>query len=525
VFIPGGTSESSSGIFLSAGMKKILSGIVIGTLGLAVGCGSSNSSSGTGPFSNRSLSGSYVCRISGNDSFIDSNNNVQSESYTETLVFIADGAGKLTGKEDFNSSLPSVGFIAGTAFTGTYSVGLDGNGSITINFSAPSTGQINLSITMQNTSKFYAVEADAFANFSANASGEGVKQASTSFSSAPTGTFVTRVHQVFPSTVSSASVGLLSSSNGTAVTGTLDVLRNDALLPQLLVSGNFTAPDSSGRGTLVYADNASSPVTTHYQYYEIDANTFWLMGSDPTFLGTGSAEMQASGSLNLSGNYAFGSNGDTDSTIGGVRTVGVFTASGGTITGGKLDSVQDGTSLFFNQDFTGTYTQGSNGRVQVTLVPIGATSVMIPEVFWMVSPSRAFFLVDANNKVEDGRLDVQQQSTFATVDVKDQYALVMDGYNSSNLLTRIGTLISDGKGNLQLNEEANSFTGSLPGLINDPGTLPGNYTVDGNGRVAAAVSSLSSNLVIYMVAPGQGYILQNDPGTEISGKVTLQTSP
>src|SRR5947209_7253977 len=250
------------------------------------------------------------------------------------------------------------------------------------------------------------------------------------------------------------------------------------------------------------------------------------MGSDSTFLGTGSAEMQASGNLNLSGNYAFGSSGDTDSTIGGVRTVGVFTASGGAITGGKLDSVQDGTSLFFNQDFTGTYTQGSNGRVQVTLVPSGATSVMIPEVFWMVSPSRAFFLVDANNKVEDGTVDVQQQSTFATADVKGQYALVMDGYNSSNLLTRIGTLISDGKGNLQLNEEANSFVpGNLPGLINDPPTLPGNYTVDPNGRVSATISSVSSNLVIYMVSPSQAYILQNDPSTEISGTLQLQTSP
>jgi hypothetical protein len=250
------------------------------------------------------------------------------------------------------------------------------------------------------------------------------------------------------------------------------------------------------------------------------------MQSDPTLLGTGRAEAQASGALTLAGNYAFGSRGDTDTSIGGVRSVGVFTASGGSITAGKLDSAQDGTSIFFNQDFTGNYTQGSNGRVQVTLIPSGGTSVMIPEVFWMVSPSRAFFLVNANNKVEDGTVDVQQQSTFAAADVKGQYALVMDGYNASNLLTRAGTLISDGNGNLQLNEEANSFVpGSLPGLINDPPTLPGNYTVDPNGRVSATISSVSSNLVIYMVSPSQAYILQNDPSTEISGRLQLQTSP
>lgn len=522
--IPDGASESSCGIFPSKFTKTILLGGLLTVLALAMGCGSSGTSGGTGPFSTSSLSGSYVCRLSGSDSFIDTNNNLQTESYMETLVFKADGSGKLTGTEDFNSNLPSFGFTAGTAFTGSYSIGRDGNGSMTINFSAPASGQINLSITMENTSKFYVVEADGFANFSANAAGEGVKQAGSAFTAAPTGTFVTRVHQVFPTTVSSATVGVLTSTNGTNVTGTVDVLRDDTLLPQLtLTSGSFSAPDASGRGTLVYTDNASTAVTTHCQYYEIDANTFWLMESDSTFLGTGSAEMQAGGALTLAGNYAFGSSGDTDATIGGVRSVGVFTAGSGAITAGTLDSVQDGGSIL-NSSFTGTYTPGAKGRVDVSLTPSGGAA--IPEVFWMVSPSRAFFLVAATNKVEDGTIDLQQQNTFTTTDVKGQYALVMDGYNPSNLLTRIGTLISDGNGNLNLTEEANSFVpGSLPGLINDPPTLSGNYTVDATGRVTAAINTLSSNLVMYMVSPGQAYILQNDPGVEISGKVTLQTSP
>jgi hypothetical protein len=43
--------------------------------------------------------------------------------------------------------------------------------------------------------------------------------------------------------------------------------------------------------------------------------------------------------------------------------------------------------------------------------------------------------------------------------------------------------------------------------------------------VSATISSVSSNLVIYMVSPSQAYILQNDPSTEISGTLQLQTSP
>jgi hypothetical protein len=394
---------------------------------------------------------------------------------------------------------------------------------MTINFSAPSSGQINLSITTENTSKFYAVEADAFANFSANAAGEGIRQNSGTLTTAPTSaSFVMRAHQQPPS--SSATVGTLNTSSATSVTGTIDVLRGGALLPQLtLTSGTLSAPDSMGRGTLVYTDSASSPVTTHYEYYIIDANTFLLMQSDSTLLGTGRAEAQASGALTLAGNYVFGSRGDTAANAGGVRSVGGFTAGSGAISAGALDSVQDGTSIL-NESFSGIYTPGASGRINVSLTP--SSGSQIAAVFWMVGPSRAFFLINDANKVEDGTIDLQRQSSFAATDIKGQYALVMDGYNSSNFLTRVGTLISDGIGNLQLNEEANSFApGSLPGLINDPPTLPGNYTVASNGRVSATISSVSSNLVIYMVSPSQAYILQNDPATEISGTIQLQTSP
>lgn len=327
--------------------------------------------------------------------------------------------------------------------------------------------------------------------------------------------------------LSESHLGALTSASG-SVTGTLDILRSGALLPQLaLTNASFNAPDSNGTGTLTYTE--SGTVTTVYKYYIVDANTVWLMESDTGLLGTGTAEMQATGALSLAGNLAFGSQGDT-STIGGVRSVGVFTASGGNITLGTLDSVQDNTSIL-NQPFTGTYTQGANGRVTVTLIPTGGAAIMIPEVFWMVSNSRAYFLINSNAKVEDGTLDMQTQNTFATTDFKSQfgYAMVMDGYlASSGFLTRLGTLYPDGNGNLALNEEVNSLPfppGSLPGSVNDPPTLQGTYQMANTGRISGVINTLSSNLVGYMVSPGQVYWLQNDPSVEISGQLTLQTSP
>ena len=497
----------------------------MGLLLFAPAC-TSNGTSVPGPYSNSSLNGTYVLQLSGQDAFLQNNNEVD-ESYTETIVLKADGRGHLTGVDDFNSNV--LGFTGGTTFTGSYNIQHDGNGGMTINFSAPSSGQINLSIALSSTRRFVAAEADAFVNFSANATGVGVLQDSTAISAAPTGTFVTRLHEIIPNSVSSATVGALTSPNGSAVTGTIDVLRNDALLPQLtLTSGTFGVPDTNGRGTLTYTD--STNVTSSFEYYIVDASTFWLMTSDNTILGKGSAEKQATGALSLAGNFAFGSGGDTDASLGGVRSAGVFTAAAGAITAGTLDSVQDNNSLA-NLAFTGTYTQGANGRVTVTLVPTGGAAIMMPEIFWMVSNSRAYFLIDSTSKVEDGTLDMQTQNTFATTDFKSQYgyAMIMDGYlSTSGYLTRVGTLYPDGNGNMVLNEETNLFPfppGSLPGVINDPPTLQGSYQVANNGRVGGIINSLSNNLVIYLVSPSQAYILQNDIGVENSGQLTLQTSP
>jgi hypothetical protein len=156
---------------------------------------------------------------------------------------------------------------------------------------------------------------------------------------------------------------------------------------------------------------------------------------------------------------------------------------------------------------------------------------MIPEVFWMVSNSRAYFLVDSTTKVEDGTLDMQTQNTFANTDFKSKfgYAMVMDGYLfASGYLTRLGTLYPDGNGGMVLNEETNLLPfppGSLPGTITDPPTLSGTYQVRSDGRVTGTIDTLSSNLIGYLVSPGQAYILQNDPAVEISGQLTLQTSP
>jgi len=291
-----------------------------------------------------------------------------------------------------------------------------------------------------------------------------------------------------------------------------------------VTSGSFNAPDSTGRGTFTFTDSLG--ITSGYVYYVIDSSTVEFLQSDINNLGLGRMEKQSGGPYSLSGNYVFGSTGDTSSILG-VRTVGGFTADGtSAITAGAYDSVQDGAQTV-NQPFTGSFTQSNNGRVVVTLNPSGGSP--ISEVFWMVNSGRAFFLVVDPNKVEDGTIDAQQNGSFSNASMKGQYAFVNDGF-ATNLvppfLTRVGTFIPDGNGNLNLNEVVNSFGVNVGASVQSV-VVPGTYSVSSPGRATATLSGGQGNidLVFYMVSPSQAYVLQNDAATEISGKMLLQTSP
>ena len=156
----------------------------------------------------------------------------------------------------------------------------------------------------------------------------------------------------------------------------------------------------------------------------------------------------------------------------------------------------------------------SNGRATVTLNPSTGT---IQQIFWMVSPSRAFSLTSDPNKVEDGTLDLQQAITFSNSTMKGQFAVLMDGFDPFDFVDRVGTLQWDGAGNLTLDEFINRS-----GTTQTPGFITGTYSIASNGRASGAISGLSNNLVFYLISGSDGYILQNDTSTEIDGVMSKQ---
>jgi len=512
-------------LFLLAGLASLVG---------AAGCGGGGAviiPHPTGNYSNASFKGSYVYEIHG---FLGDASN---SPYREAGVITADGAGHITGGIDaFSSTALTAGPIQSSAsVTGTYTIASDGTGQIGLGATGLGTfagvSQITLSITLASTSNADLMEADVFAS----GAGTAELQDPAAISAAPNGTFVFRLHQELnaQSSASASEVGFFTLSGGSLTTGSMD----QSLFPTsssllTLTAGTFSTPTSFGSGTATLSD--SSPFTTNFLYFIVNSAKFVLFASNSTSVGSGRAELQ-SGAVGsgLSGTYAFGSRGDDFNFFAGVATVGQFTGNGATISAGTLDSMQDGnqdTSFPQSVAFTGTPTTttsnpSSQGRVQVTFNESGA---FVPVIFWMVSPSRAFFLVNTPTvSAEDGTADLQTSPSFSAASLKGQFAMVMDGIDqplnvSVEGLARIGTLQFDGSSKLTLVELANasqSGSGAQP-----PGPMAGPYQVSSSGRVTGSLSNGSGGLtlIMYAISGTQAYVLQADPGTNTSGTVQLQ---
>jgi hypothetical protein len=506
-------------------ISKVLQGLCslagVASLVAATGCGGGGVvlPHQTGNYTNASFKGSYVYEIRGIL--------VDDTPYREAGVITADGNGSITGGIDGFANTNTGGAVQSSAsVAGTYTIASDGTGQILLGSTGlgavAGVSQISLAVTLASATKATLMEADFFAS----GTGSAELQDPTAISNTPNGTFVFRTHQEVDAqnSTSASQVGFFTLASGSLSSGSMD----ENLFPVgtnslTLTGGTFSAPSSLGAGTGSFTD--SSPFTTNFLYYVVNSSKFVLLVSNPGAIGSGSAEMQtgAVGS-GLQGSYAFGSSGDFQIN-NDVATVGEFTGSGATISSGHLDALQEGQNYSQNVGFTGTATTGTNnpspqGRVLVTLNESGTS---VPVIFWMVSPTRAFFLDNLTTRAEDGTADLQTTSSFSAASFNGQYALVMNGIDTTpEGLARIGTLQFDGSIRLTLVELANaSQSGSG---ASSPGAMAGNYQVSANGRITGTISNGGGGLDVvgYAISGSQAYMLQVDAGTNTSGTIQLQ---
>ncbi len=459
----------------------------------AAGCGNSNSNVTPlgGSYNNGSLSGTYVMQQTG---FFETTGG-GAQQFSETTVFSANGSGSLTVLEDDGGPQgPGAENLAGS-----YSIQKDGTGTMVFRYTGANSATANYAITMIDNSHFYVIDADTYAV----SSGYGVLQSSTS---APSGTYVFKAHNF----ALSSRVGGINISAG-SFTGTQDILELGGSNQSQTISGSVTAPGSSGVGTFTL--NAPTGAASG-NYYVVSPTEFFFMANPASSsLEIGQAQTQTATSF-AAGTYVFGGSGDTQNNQPGVHSAGIFATDGnGNVTSGTVDLVQDSNIYTALAVSGGTYTINGSGNGTITLPLTNGPTVT--EVFWMLSPTSAYFLDNSPLAVEEGSFTAQSGSVSS---LSAQGAFVLDGFPGA-FGGQVGDFQPTNGGNFNWNEVANSGSGGSGIGTN------GNYTASGpSGRFTVAVNNFSpaTNYVFYLSSPNTGFMIEEDAGAGDIGGVFAQ---
>jgi hypothetical protein len=478
------------------------------------------------PLSVSSLSGTYTFYATG------FNNNEDPSQVAGSIVL--DGNGNVTGGEQDRAD-SDAGVDADDPITGgTVTDGSNGRATITV--TAATWGTETFSVTFVNSKHLLITELDASAN------SQGSLDLQTAPSSVPMGgnAFALNDYE------DEFSFGGVITSNGTNITaGDADDNSGSSNLDfNPSVANAITAPDASGRGTmLLYDQSAGGNIT--FAYYVVGPEAFRLVEIDgkERLVGSMFGQGTAAGSFSaasLSGGFVFEQVGWTGPAY--FAAAGQFTTDGvSALSSGQMD-VNDGNDApYLAADISGsTYGVTSDGYGSIALSPTNGSYLAN---FGVYAVDPAINIADPNSSSGGGgalllELDpsdqgagpgagfaVPQQISGATF--SGNYAFNLgDGFSTDisgtwSWFDLIGQLFSDGTSNLTGTTDrsaagANVQDADLPitGTFAADGAHAGRFTA----QVAINGSSTPNNVTGYQA--NSGLLLQVDVDPQPSNSVT-----
>jgi hypothetical protein len=321
------------------------------------------------------LKGTYVFATQGEDA-------VSLGPYQIAGVIVLDGNGNVTsGEQTFADALLSV---SDTITGGSYYIGPDGRGTLTINTADQNIGQLgieNLGLVFLSSSQalIQTLDNPNLSQFS-NELSTGTLQLQTS-TAAPTKGYAFQVNGGDISTNSLAMGGILNIDSTNAISGNGSVIDEvDAatgLTPSVTPTGTLTNPDSFGK--VQFSLTASFASTLQFTGYIVNSQRIQLIESDINgsgggfgatagiAIGQGATTGTFTSNSALSGNYVldiFGE--DYDEVPLSLASDGQFTADGaGNLTNGYDDEVLSQAGVVISDSFTGIYAVDPSGTGRV----------------------------------------------------------------------------------------------------------------------------------------------------------------
>ena len=480
----------------------------------------------TGSQNNAELNGNYAFGFSGI-----SGNGTTSSFFGAVGRFTADGAGNLTNGELVTNTV-GAGATGAQAFTGSYLIGADNRGVMTLNLAG---GTARLAFAMLANGNAQFIQFDASGGSGIIGSGTMEKADTTAYSTARiTGDYAFGAAGLDNLNNRAAIEGRFT-SNGT---GPLTNAAGDVNAYGTDYAMNFTAANyavsntGTGRGTMNLAFTfGGTPGTLNFVFYIVNSGKLFVMESDPVSTATpllnGTVVQQqvpAGGFTNASLNgkmviYLTGLSSCSGGSAVPKAGAGLLTANGS----GAFSLTYDENFCRAPNSFTGapgTYSVASNGRTSIT---VGGFSL----VAYVVNLNQIFLFVSDPN-VLFGRGEPQATGSFDSTSLKGGYAGYATNPATFAVTVFSGEFSADGAaptGNMTGTEDIGAPSGPSPGVaFNATYSISPSPT---NGRGTMTVSSgTGGNAVIYMISPSKFVAVSlNDPNPAVLDFESSSSAP
>jgi hypothetical protein len=445
---------------------------------------------------------------------------------------VADGQGGITGVEDVAGPQCTA---LNVAVTGTYTVGSDGRGTMTIDtggngcFGADGTQTLSFTIVGNPASQ----APRALVSELDNNVGSGSLDLQTTGSIGGSYAFVFNGADLLNppnmnTNLSTANIGGTMTVSGSSMAFAQDI--NDQALGTVTKASltlTFGAPDSFGRGTAT-----DSAVGISYVFYVVNAGQIKFLETDGNnFVEIGSAYSQGTFTP---GNFVFttaGVDGTLNNQLGnGLAAVGgAFTASTSVLSNGIIDVNDNGAQPIVGTAFTGTITSPTNGRGTLTLT---STLVGISQFAYYPTAKNGLLLMELDTGFTTTGVMLPQPASITTTNFNGNYAM-----NFTNATAGVGYTEQDGVG-LVAADGLGTFTSGTVDLFNDEDNvtigaqLTGTFVGAGNpgqGRFTGtfvialdASDNQTMKEIFYMADPNTVLFIQANPIAQTSGIMLMQ---
>ena len=443
---------------------------------------------------------SHNARLNGRYAFLfkgfDANGGVAAAGsfHADGLGRLIDGVQDLTNFTEVNSSI---------SFTGTYAVGTDDRGTLTL---TSSLGTVTYSFSLNAGGDGRFIELSA-----GGKSGSGIfkLQDPGSFSTAGlTGDYAFGFTGLVPSLAAYplSEVGRFHADGvGTLSGGVVDLAAPGSIVNSVGLSGSYAVPNGSsdGRGTALF--QSPIPGTNglfNFAFYIVSAEEQFFVSLDaptetlPLLSGrTGGQSGGPSSNASLSGTVIFNQTGPTVVPSSSV-SIGEITSDGAGNLSGVFDQNDNGT--ISSSVFTGNYSIGANGRGVLNFIINPPFAV--PSYFYMAGNNRGFLLLgpamNGPSQALSGSFGPQSGGPFGTSSLAGNFFFGSITPATRNTLSFAGVMTMDGSGGVSGTADIGTSEGNAVGQA-----VAGNYAVAADGRGTLTLTSPSASLVFYALSP------------------------